>query len=140
MGRTQERARAWMEAGRPWPQLYVLGQLAQLLGLGAYIAVRNTCSALMARMPRPLAFVLGPPLALLAIWAGALAVCTPGALLFRLLLWQPHWLVAALCCAASCAPHALRPRAPCSPALFCVAPSSRALGFVTRWAVLFSSA
>ena len=60
----------------------------------------------MAMLPRPLAYVAGPPLALLALSAGLGAAYVPSALIFHLLLWEPHWLALVLCSAAFCAPCA----------------------------------
>lgn len=75
----------------------------------AYIYALNARSALMARLPKPLAYVVGPPLALLALWAGLWVAYWPSALLFRILLWEPHWLISAFCGAALCAPRAVGP-------------------------------
>ncbi|KAK9841018.1 hypothetical protein WJX81_006052 [Elliptochloris bilobata] len=49
--RAEERQKAWRDAGRPWPQLWVLGQLAMILGLGAYLALRGLCRWLVAYVP-----------------------------------------------------------------------------------------
>ena len=72
----------------------------------ACAVARDAYSATMARLPKPLAYVVGPPLALLALSAGLGAVYVPSAFLFHLLLWEPHWLISAFCGAALCAPRA----------------------------------